>query len=142
MSDEPKKPATPVADAIDAAMPDTRPGADVTDGATGRPYSQVGEKSAGELLYERWVADRINPDRYPSWGALSAVDQRRHEFEAGKSAGQLAYEKETAIPRLDPATGKECSPLPPYWDQLPPSEQKRWNFNATVTPKNQTIKAP
>lgn len=67
------------------------PGADITDGATGRPYMQADEKSAGQLLYEKRMA-----------------------IEAG---------------------------MPP-WDNLHALTQKRWNFNATVTPKAQTIKAP
>lgn len=123
MPDEPDTPLAP-----------TRfihPGADITDGATGKPYSQAGEKSAGQLLYERWVADRINPDRYPSWGELSAVDQRRHEFEAGKSAGQLLYEKSYPI-------GSKFI----LWADLPEKTRARHEFNATATPKAQTIKAP
>lgn len=94
MSDEPKKPATPVADAIDAAMPDTRPGHDVTDGATGKAYSQAGEKSAGQLLYEK---DRASKEY------LGAT-----------------------VP----------------WDDLSKPVQRKWQFNATATPRNQTIKAP
>ncbi len=97
MTDQSK---SPVADAIDKVNADRRPGWDVTDGATGTPYSEAGEKSAGQLLYE----------------------------------------KEAAIPKLDPATGKECSPLPPCWDQLSPSIQAKYKFNATVTPKSQAIK--
>ncbi len=65
------------------------PGADITDGATGKPYGQAGVKSAGQLRYER---------------------------------------------------GHDGTSAP--WDQLPPKTQARWQFDATVTPKTQTIKAP
>lgn len=71
-----------------------RPGHDVTDGATGKPYSQAGEKSAGQLAYEK---DRA-------------------------SAGWL---------------GSTVA-----WDDLSQPVQRKWQFNATVTPKAQTIKAP
>lgn len=75
------------------------PGADITDGATGKPYGQAGEKSAGQLAYEKHCED-----------------------EAFDSYGKQV--------------------LPPSWAQLPPSSQKKWQWNATATPKAQTIKAP
>lgn len=70
------------------------PGADVTDGASGKPYSQAGEKSAGQLLYEKEAAKE-------NWFG---------------------------------------EPVP--WEKLSGVTQKRWEFNATATPKAQTIKAP
>jgi hypothetical protein len=48
-----------------------------------------------------------------------------------KSAGQLAYERRMAIE----------AGMPP-WDMLHSKTQQRWEWNASVTPKNQTIKAP
>lgn len=84
MSDEPKKPETP--------------GHDVTDGATGKPYSQAGEKSAGQLMYERLASCMLAPDGSPA--------------------------------------------MMPPWDKLPAKARAKHEFNATVTPKAQTIKAP
>ncbi len=91
MTTEPKKPETPVADAIDRICygDHLRPGHDVTDGATGQPYSQAGEKSAGQLLYEKQAHESDEP-----------------------------------------------------WHEISNTLQAGWEFNATVTPKNQTIKAP
>lgn len=48
-----------------------------------------------------------------------------------KSAGQLKYEKEW---RGHPDAGP--------WDSLTTKAQQRWEWNASVTPKAQTIKAP
>lgn len=54
------------------------PGADITDGATGKPYSQAGEKSAGQLLYEK----TDHGAGVVPWEKLSAKAKVRLEFDA------------------------------------------------------------
>lgn len=51
-----------------------------------------------------------------------------------KSAGQRAYEKDRASTAWFGPTVA--------WDKLDAEAKKRWEWNASVTPKNQTIKAP
>lgn len=76
----------------------------------------------------------------PDWKPDPAF--RDYNTGDAKSAGQLLYEKTDGLGRIDPVTGREDTPLPPWWSQLSAKDQKRWEFNATVTPKAQTIKAP
>lgn len=68
------------------------PGADITDGATGNPYMQADEKSAGQRAYEAEMVSKGLPSS--------------------------------------------------MWHSLTTEVQKRYEFNATVTPSKQTIKAP